>query len=309
MAKKLLILDNGGDANLSWQKADKPAIINWWNGYSAVLDMTNPETIDWLRKQLESLAVNYGINGFKFDAGDMEFYPSNVISYKKVTPNEQCELWGVMGAYFPLNEYRAMWKRGGQPLAERLRDKRHDWEDVQKLIPDMIVSGLLGYPFSCPDMIGGGEVGSFLDRNKLDQELVVRSAQTSALMPMMQFSVAPWRVLEKEYFVAVKKAVEIRMKFTPYINQLARESAINGLPIVRSLEFVYPNQGFAKTKDQFMLGDKYMVAPMVTKGNKRKVVFPKGLWLGDDAVRVNGPQVKEIVVPIGRLPVFERMTR
>jgi hypothetical protein len=37
-----------------------------------------------------------------------------------------------------------MWKRGGQPLVERLRDKRHDWEDVQKLIPHTITAGLLG---------------------------------------------------------------------------------------------------------------------------------------------------------------------
>ena len=124
---------------------------------------------------------------------------------------------------------------------------------------------------------------------------------------MMQFSVAPWRVLDKEYLNAVKKAVEIRMKFTPYIIQLVKESANSGEPIVRSLEYVFPNQGFESVKDQFMLGGKYMVAPMVEKAYKRKVVFPNGTWIGDDGKRINGPLVTEIEVPIGRLPVFERI--
>ncbi|MEP7109391.1 MAG: glycoside hydrolase family 31 protein [Ferruginibacter sp.] len=305
LRKKLLLFDNGNNKNADWKKAEKPAIINWWNGYSAVMDFTNPGAIAWYAAQLDSMVSGYGINGFKFDGGDMEYYPPTMLSYKKVTPNEQCESWGIFGTMYPLNEYRAMWKRGGQPLVQRLRDKEHKWEDVQKLIPHIIIAGLLGYQFTCPDMIGGGEFGSFIGRDKLDQELVVRSAQISAVMPMMQFSVAPWRVLDKEYLIAVKKAVDTRMKFTPYIIQLAKESAISGEPIVRSLEYVFPNKGFEMVKDQFMLGEKYMVAPMVEKGNKRKVSFPDGRWIADDGKRIDGPVVLEMEVPIERLPVFE----
>lgn len=303
--KKLVLLDNKNGINLNWEKADEPAIVSWWNGYSAILDLTNPETVNWYRKQLDFMVSAYGIDGFKFDGGDMEYYPANIISYKKVTPNEHCELWGIFGTYYPLNEYRAMWKRGGEPLVQRLRDKKHKWEDVQKLIPHLIIAGLLGYQFTCPDMIGGGEFGSFIGRDKLDQELIVRSAQTSALMPMMQFSVAPWRVLETKYLNAVKKAVEQRTKFTPYINKLIKEAASSGEPPVRSLEYVFPHQGFEGINDQFMLGEKYMIAPMVEKAYKRMVVFPKGIWLGDDGKRINGPGVREIDVPIARLPVFE----
>ena len=309
LSKKLVLFDNENNNSADWQKAEKPAIINWWNGYSAVLDFTNPATINWYHAQLDSMVHKYGINGFKFDGGDMEYYPANVLSYKKVTPNEQSELWGIFGTYYPLNEYRAMWKRGGQPIVERLRDKRHNWEDVQKLIPHMITAGLLGYQFTCPDMIGGGEYGSFIGRDKLDQELVVRSAQISALMPMMQFSVAPWRVLDKKYLIAVKKAVEMRMKFTPYIMQLVKESAKSGEPILRSLEYEFPNQGFENLKDQFMLGRKYMVAPMVEKAYTRKVFFPNGDWIDDEGKLIHGPVVTEIEVPIGRLPVFERIKK
>ncbi len=305
LGKRLLLLDNENKTIVNWQKAKSPVIVSWWNGYSAVLDFTNPEAINWYHKQLESMVTGLGVDGFKFDGGDMEYYPASGISYQDATPNKQCELWGTFGNYYPLNEYRAMWKRGGEPLVQRLRDKGHNWEDVQKLIPDMTAAGLLGYQFTCPDMIGGGEIGSFTSIEKIDQVLVVRSAEVSALMPMMQFSVAPWRILDKEYLEAVKKATALRARFTPYIVQLAKESAVSGEPIVRSLEYVFANQGFGKINDQFMLGSKYMVAPMVQNNYKRKVIFPKGTWKGDDGVSIKGPAVKEIQVPIDRLPVFE----
>jgi len=78
----------------------------------------------------------------------------------------------------------------------------------------------------------------------MDQDLIVRSAQTHALMPMMQFSVAPWRVLDEAHFLAVEEAVKIRMKYTPGILELARKSALDGEPIVRSMEYVFPLQGY-----------------------------------------------------------------
>ena len=49
------------------------------------------------------------------------------------------------------------------------------------VIPGIIAQGLMGYAFTCPDMIGGGEYQSFLKADSIDEELVVRSAQCSAL--------------------------------------------------------------------------------------------------------------------------------
>ena len=51
-----------------------------------------------------------------------------------------------LGLDYPLNEYRATWKMGGQPLAQRLRHKNHDWADRRKLIPGILnqVSGEWG---------------------------------------------------------------------------------------------------------------------------------------------------------------------
>lgn len=202
MKGKGFLMNRNNDAT-TWETSTDPAIIKWWNGYSAHLDFTNPAAVDWFNNELDRLVREYGIDGFKLDAGDMDFYPKYALTKEPATPNRQSELYARFGLRFPLNEYRACWKMAGQPLAQRLHDKNHNWEDVKKLIPHMLVEGLSGYTFSCPDMIGGGDYTSFLDIRSYDQDLIVRSAQIHALMPMMQFSVAPWRVLDDQHLNAV----------------------------------------------------------------------------------------------------------
>lgn len=307
--QKALLLEGIADTTLAWSNAKtEPAIIRWWNGASAVLDFTNPIAIKWFKQQLDNLQNTYGVDGFKFDAGDSYFYPVNTISYEKVLPNRQTELFGQIGLAYPLNEYRAMWKMGGQPLAERIADKNHSWEDLQKLIPQLAAQGLEGYAFTCPDMIGGGDFASFLNRTTLDQDLVVRSAQCHALMPMMQFSVAPWRVLDAAHLAAIKKTVALRQHKTSIIMQLAAHAAKTGEPIMRHMEYVFPRQGFADVKDQFMLGNFILVAPMLEKGKtSRKVLLPKGRWRADDGKIVKGPATIEVNVPLDRLPYFEQV--
>jgi len=304
--KKLVLMDNGGNVNLTWAESQKPAIVNWWNGYSFVMDFSNDEAIVWYQRQLDKMVNDYGLDGFKFDAGDPEFYTSNAVAYKKISGNEHSELWGLFGLKYPLNEYRAMWKRGNEPLVERLRDKFHTWNDLTKLIPHITTASLLGYTFSCPDMIGGGDFSSFVSGSTLDQELIVRSAQCQALMPMMQFSVAPWRVLDREHLDAVKKAVEIRQLFVPKIMKLANISAKTGAPIVSNMEYIFPNQGFETCKDQFMLGDDILVCPIVEKGYKRNVVFPKGSWKSNKGEMFKGPAIKQFDVPLNEILWFEK---
>ena len=291
----------------TWQTAKSPIMIRWWDGVSAELDFSNPAAVKWFNSQLDRLVKDYQIDGFKFDAADSQFYPKNALSKGGVTPNSQSELYAQFGLRFPFNEYRACWKMGGQPLVQRLHDKAHSWKDLQMLIPDMIVEGLVGYTFACPDMIGGGLLSTFEDESKINQDLVVRSAQTHALMPMMQFSVAPWRILDMEHLEAIKKAVECRQKFMPLILKLAKESAKTGEPILNNLEYVFPNQGFAEIVDQFMLGNDLLVAPMVGPGKERNVVLPIGKWKADDGKVYKGGVSVVIEVSINRLPYFEKI--
>lgn len=289
------------------EKNGNAAILRWWNGASGLLDFTHPDAVKWFEEQMDYLVEEYGADGFKLDAGDTRYY-TDLVAHKDVTPNEHTRLYGEFGLKYPLNEYRANYKLGNQPLVERLRDKGHSWDDLQKLIPHILLQGIAGYAFTCPDMIGGGEYTAFLNNDRLDQKLIVRSAQVHALMPMMQFSVAPWRVLDTEHLAAVKKAVEIRQQHKDLIIDLAKSSAYNGEPIVRSMEYVFPHQGYAKVKDQFLLGDDILVAPLIENGtSQRQVIIPKGKWEDSKGNKINGPKTLTIDVALDELPYYKRI--
>lgn len=308
--KRYLLLNKGRNDTATWSNKNlQPLIINWWNGYSACLDLTNPNAVKWLKDKLNFLQTAYGIDGFKFDAGDAVYYSdTDLISYKKVSGKEQCRLWAEIGLGYKLNEYRAMWKMGGQPLVQRLRDKDHTWEALQSLIPNTIAQQMDGYTFTCPDMIGGGSFTSFLPGMLINQDLIVRSAQCHALMPMMQFSVAPWRILDSTHLDAVKKSVSVRQEHIPYLMQVFTHSVQTGEPVLRPLEYNFPNQNLAQVKDQFMIGDKLMVAPLVTEGFERKVVLPKGKWKYKNQT-ITGGKTMQFKVPLVELLFFELINR
>jgi len=283
--------------------------VAWWNGLSAMLDLTHPLGIAWFARELTRLQTDYGVDGFKLDAGDVDEFQPPYVTHKPATPSELCEAYAKIGLQFPLNEYRACFKMAGQPLVQRLCDKGHDWESVRELVPDMINCGLLGHTFVCPDMIGGGSWMAFMPDapTPFDPELFVRSAQAHALAPMMQFSAAPWRLLKGEHLDAVRAAAWLRMKWTPYIVETAKACAKTGEPMLRAMEYEFPNAGAEGLIDQFMLGSKLLVAPQTTKDAKTRTVFiPTGTWTADDGTVVVGPKTIEVVTPLARLPHFVR---
>lgn len=293
--------------NYVWwlQNEAQPAMIRWWNGVSAVLDLTKPVAYEWFRSELKHLQEQYQVDGFKFDGGDWYFYPQYTTSSEHASTH--AAKYAQLGLEFPMNEYRVAWKMGGKALTQRLQDKRHTWAETQMLIPHTLLQCLSGYNFPCPDMIGGGMLGSFDDKS-FSQEMYVRSAQIQAMLPMMQFSLAPWNALDERHLQAVKQAVHLRQeKIEKNYLQLIRAYTQNNLPVVRSMEFVCPHEGLAEVKDQFFIGDDLLVAPMVSPGTQRTVQLPEGKWLADDGHTYHGGQNIQIEVPLERIPYFQRL--
>ena len=285
------------------------AVREWWNGHSALLDVTHPDGIAWMHMQLDSLTAAFGIDGYKFDAGDPEFVKPSDITYGSVSPSGYCQAWAEIGLqYSRFNEYRACWKLGGQPLVQRLRDKLHAWgtNGLADIIPNGIAHGLAGYSFICPDMVGGGDIGSFTDPEFLfDQELFVRTLQCSILFPIVQFSLAPWRVLDATHWNYCQDAIRTRRNLTGRILDLAASSASTGEPIVRHMAYVFPDAGLEQVKDQFMLGDRILVAPVTAQGAlSRTVRFPSGTWTGTDGDTVVGPCSRDVPAPFSSLPWY-----
>lgn len=135
-AEGLLILDKQESQEILWANTrNKAAVIRWWNGASACLDLSNPGARKWFKDRLDYLVNEFGVDGFKFDAGDAGFYTNDVVSFNATIPNDHTSWFAELGLNYPLNEYRASWKMAGMPLAQRLRDKGHDWEDLKKTDP------------------------------------------------------------------------------------------------------------------------------------------------------------------------------
>ena len=290
---------------------DKPAIIEWWNGCSAMLDMSNPDARAWMVSKLRQMQEKYGVDGFKFDAGDARNYQAEnirVFDNKSYGP-EHTRLWCKLADDFPYNELRASWKLAGEPIVMRLCDKRADWMTVRNLVPSMVASGIQGHIFVCPDMIGGGEWTSFLNvkPEDIDQELIVRSCQVHALMPMMQFSVAPWRILSKENMEICRAAAWRHVELATYLLEQSQKGAQTGEPVVRIMEYEFPNEGFESCVDQYMLGDRYLVAPMLDPGTRRQVKLPKGRWMDENGLKFKGGKSYDIDVPLDRIPVFTKI--
>ncbi len=296
---------------LKGKSSDAPAVVRWWNGQSACYDMTNPQAKAHFIAELKRIQEEYGIDGFKFDGGDNSYYnPAHVRGYDKdATSTDHTKAWAEIGLEFPFNEYRACWQMGGQPLVQRLGDKDHSWKALASLVPQMTAAGMLGYAYACPDMVGVGQITAFAgkDASELDQRLIVRSAQIHAMMPMMQFSVAPWAVLDAENLQIVKNMVELHRKMAPYMVELAKVAAGTGEPIVRHMEYAFPGEGFLDCRDQYMLGDKYMVAPVVDANDYRDVKLPKGRWRDDTGKTYRGGTTISIKVPLNRLLYFEKI--
>ncbi len=122
---------------------------------------------------------------------------------------------------------------------------------------------------------------------------------------MMQISASPWRVLPEKHQELFREVVALRQRFAPRFVELAKESARTGEPMMRTLEYVFPNMGYAGIKDEFLMGDDLLVAPVIEKGaTRRHVILPPGAWRADDGTMLNGPGEFEIDAPLSRLPHF-----
>ena len=282
----------------------------WWNGYSAFLDFSHPNANAWFTEVLDGLVRDFGVDGFKLDGADLTAYNLKTCEAldPKATNGSLNNGYAAYALKYPFCEIRNLWRLQQMPVVVRLHDKPHTWEALRRITADMIAAGVIGQPFICPDMVGGGEWTAFIPGSPFEPDLFVRSAQIHALCPMMQFSASPWRVLDAEKQQIVRDTVALRQKFAPMFVELAKKAATDGEPILRGLEYNYPNQGYASVIDEFMMGTDLLVAPQMEKdATTRDVVIPPGTWKADDGTTVVGPKTITVKTPLARLPHFVRV--
>ncbi|PWM70486.1 MAG: glycoside hydrolase [Bacillota bacterium] len=285
-------------------------LLKWWEGWSASLDFTNPSDVEWFYRQTDRLMKEYGVDGFKQDGGDARFLLGDY-RCKDGDANRQSEMYALSALRFPFNELRACFNCGGRGIAQRITDRHHSWdvvEGVGSLVPNSCLQGLLGYPFVCPDMAGGGLSGDFFGKKPedFDTELFIRSAQASSMMPMMQLSYSFWRKFDKNTADICIRYTLWHAKLHGYMMECVKNAAATGEPIVRNMSYAF--NCYPECKDQFALGEKYLVAPVIVKGARSRVVkFPEGRWkrLSDGKIFTGGE--REVDAALDELPAFEKL--
>ena len=291
-----------------------PGFFAWWNQPPvAALDVTNPDAVDWFVGRLKDLQAATGIDGFKFDAGEPCFLPRNPQTYAPLnTPADYTRLYvkNVAGQFAGgVSEVRTGHLTQDVALLCRMGDRFSTWDagnGLRSLIPTLLTSGVLGYPFCLPDLVAGNSYFG----NAPDSELLVRWTQASVLMPTLQFSIPPWDLnLEAERMVA--GALDVRRRMEGLLLSLAEEAAQTLTPICRPLWMLAPHdEQTYEIHDQFALGDHVIVAPVVYKGAKRRDVYlTDGVWREvkrPDRVWEGGQWLRGVAAPLDHLPVFVR---
>ncbi|MBE6762293.1 MAG: hypothetical protein E7551_08420 [Ruminococcaceae bacterium] len=295
---------------------DQPAIDHWWNGYTTSFNMCLEGDRKLFTEQLEALMKDYDIDGFKFDGGNVKGYRPNAVNgkrHEKYPPEALNMAWNDFGAKYEYHEYKDTYNRMGRAVIQRICDAAHAWEGngINKLIPSGLMQNLLGYPYNCPDMIGGGCVsGINEEENKFvyDSELFVRNAQLAAFFPIMQFSAAPFEVLDEKHAKLVKAAADLHIKLSDKILKLIKHAMETGEPIMQHMEYAYPNCGYEREIEQFMLGSDLLVAPVVNQGEtEKRVVLPQGKWKDPNGKIFEGRQTIIYPAPIEVIPYFEKI--
>lgn len=291
-----------------------PALVFWWDGLAAVLDVTNDEAVSWYQNKLRYLREHYGIDSFKFDAGDAVYVPMWSHSSKEFsTPNTYTRRF-VEIAHEADTRLRAQEMRTGTcaqdtPMFFRLQDKDSNWghfNGLKTVIPHVLTQGLLGYPFVLPDMIGGNAYGA---TGRPDRELFIRWMQVNALLPAMQFSVPPW-YYDEDVVAIAREVCALHEKWSGKIMELAEEATQTGYPIIRPVWWIAPEDETALTiSTEFLLGDDVLVAPVLDKGSiSRDVYLPQGQWRDELHGEIKqGPcWYRNVPAALHQLPYFTR---
>ena len=253
----------------------------------------------WWNHQLPLLKT--GVDGWWNDeaeqAYDEFFYMSRqqYLGGRAVSANRQ---WSIDRAFSPgLQHYGAAAWTG---------DINSDWETFREQPGTLLNWTLAGMPYVSQD--AGGFQGT------PTPELYTRWIEEAVFTPIMRAHGThnsprwPWAFGDGA-LQAMTKAIDLRYRLIPYIYTLADVTNRTGLPPIRPLFLEFPDDRATwSLNDEWMLGDRLLAAPVLTKGGKRKVYLPAGNWFdGNTGKAVAGAQTLDLTpVPLNIIPFYVR---
>lgn len=296
--------------------------VTIWVGESGMFDVSNPKTRQWLWNRYKTL-TDGGIAGWWGDLGEPEVHPSSIFHANGETAEQYHNVYGNEWSRIIFDGFKKefpdrrlmLLMRGGTAGLQRYNvfpwstDVSRSWGGMQPQVKIMLNSGLSGLGYMSSDL-GGFAVDP---ANPIDEELYLRWVGMGVFTPTFrthaQLKPEPYHypARQKETLRFVKQ----RYEWLPYNYTLSYENASKGYPLARPLNFHGENPGekYAGLSDEYLWGDRVLVAPVMTKGARsRKVVFPAGTWinLNDDRLTYKGGSTATVAAPLSQVPMFVR---
>ncbi len=294
---------NGLQQDFFLRKDDgTPLIVETEEGYSTCIHIGHTEEGERLKKRIQEFRDEYGVDGFRFDC--RAILP-HLAESDQTEAAQFMKGWMELGKGLALCEYLPGLNT---PLTHYINCVENDngagWESLQPRINDILTAGLTGFPY-CHISAHHADTASLFS----DPQLMTRTLQLAVMMPIPNVAFAPWRITEPKLLDQVKQALALRKKMAGYIEKLVKESSRTAEPLIRHMEYQFPRNGFADCNDQFMIGNKYLIAPSLNNSPTRTVRLPRGIWFDRAGQRFKGPLVIEVNVSDGKLAWFESATK
>lgn len=307
MEKGYFIQRSNGDV-WQWDK---------WQAGMAVVDFTNPEAKAWYQSKLEKL-LEMGVDCFKTDFG--ERIPSeDVVYWDGSNPEKMHNYYSYLynETVFDVirrvkgEENAVVFARSGTSGGQKFPvhwggDCFARYESMAESLRGGLSLTMSGYGYWSHD-IGGFEDTSTPDVYKRWVAFGLLSTH-SRLHGSGSYRV-PWLYGEEatavlRYFVQVKKDLQ------PYLLEMAKENHDTGIPLVRAMVLEFPEDPACAWLDrQYMLGDRYLVAPVFEESGEVTYYLPAGRWKNYfSGERIEGGRWMTEKVDYFTIPLWERLS-
>lgn len=303
-------------------KKDKPYIFDkFWAGPSGLLDVFKPATQKFYWNFYKA-RIKDGTAGWWLDLGEPESNSDSLL-YVAGTNKQVHNAYALTWAKFAFDGYRKdfpdsrilLLPRSGFAGMQRYStfpwsgDIDRSFAGLKAQIPIIISMGLDGVGYMHSD--AGGFTGSGEDKSNKDPELYSRWLEFASFTPVMRTHAGARHYSPEPIYwddttrMRVTKFIKLRYAMLPYNYTLAYTNTTAGRPLVLGVNYFEPeNKHLENINDEYLWGDKILVAPVIIKGQTNKhVLFPKGEWIGfnDHKSYVDSANV---YAPIDSLPLF-----
>ncbi|EGT3613563.1 DUF4968 domain-containing protein [Clostridium perfringens] len=296
------VFKRGKEGNHFTKKLDGEMFIGAvWPGDSAFPDFSNKDCREWWKSELKKFISEHGMDGIWNDMNEpcvfnndhktmletclhnsdngviehKEFHNRYGFEMSRCSKEAQEELHPNERGF---SMTRATYAGGQRYSSVWTGDNMSLWSQIRMSISMNANLGISGFSFVGNDVSGFG-----LDSS---EELFIRWMEMGTFIPifrnhsnMYTRRQEPWAFGPRAEKIA-KKSIELRYELLPYIYDLYYISHKEGLPIFRPMIMEYEkDMNLLNMREQFMLGENMLVAPVLYEGERSKTVYlPKGSW-------------------------------